>query len=125
MTICKDCAFSEFCAESGKPNAWTSDAANAGEMAEEMEYAAEYLSTPCFWFSFDSAGYGRQLKRVAMRLRQVQRELDEAAKHINAYLGEVPLNPSAHNWLIRNGYRDESYQAEIYGQEVVDDTAIH
>lgn len=72
MNICKDCAFSEFCAESGKPNAWTSDAANAGEMAEEMEYEAEYLSTPCFWFSFDSAGYGRHLQRVAMRLRTIQ-----------------------------------------------------
>ena len=55
--------------------------------------------------------------QVASR-QDYKAELDEAAQHINAYLGEVPLNPSAHNWLIRNGYRDESYQAEIYGQEI-------
>lgn len=23
-----------------------------------------------------------------------------------------------HNWLIRNGYKDESYQESVYGQEI-------
>ena len=54
-------------------------------------------------------------------LRGAVGELDEAAKHINAYLNEIPINPAPHNWLIRNGYRDESYQAGTYGQEVVHD----
>lgn len=54
-------------------------------------------------------------------LRGAVGELDEAAMYINLYLGEIPLNPAAHNWLIRNGYRDESYQEATYGQEVVHD----
>lgn len=45
-------------------------------------------------------------------------EMKEAADLINCYLQEIPLNSKAHNWLIRNGYKDESYQADVYGQEI-------
>lgn len=46
-------------------------------------------------------------------------ELDEAATFINKYLEDSALDPKAHNWLIRNGYQDASYQADIFGQVIV------
>ena len=52
------------------------------------------------------------------QISQLKCEMQEAAELINCYLQEIPLNPKAHNWLIRNGYKDESYQADIYGQEI-------
>lgn len=51
-----------------------------------------------------------------------KKEMDEAAEHINNYLEEIPTNPRVHNWLMRNGYKDESYQADVFGQgKVIDD----
>ena len=47
-------------------------------------------------------------------------ELDAAAKLITSMMDDLPLDPRAHNWLIRNGYKDESYQAGTYGQELAE-----
>lgn len=49
----------------------------------------------------------------------LKREIYEAVKFVNEYLEDAALNPKAHNWLIRNGYQDTSYQADIFGQEIV------
>ncbi len=43
-----------------------------------------------------------------------QRELAEAAGYINDYLQEIPLYRPAHDWLIRNGFQDTSYQNDIF-----------
>lgn len=43
-----------------------------------------------------------------------QRELAEAAEYINDYLQEIPLYRPAHDWLIRNGFQDTSYQNDIF-----------
>ena len=43
-----------------------------------------------------------------------QRELAEAADYINDYLQEIPLYRPAHDWLIRNGFEDTSYQNDIF-----------
>jgi len=43
-----------------------------------------------------------------------QRELAEAAEHINDYLQEIPLYRPAHDWLIRNGFEDTSYQNDFF-----------
>ena len=43
-----------------------------------------------------------------------QRELAEAAGYINDYLQEIPLYRPAHDWLIRNGFEDTSYQNDIF-----------
>lgn len=50
----------------------------------------------------------------------IRKEMDEAAEHINFFLQDMPLNPRAHNWLIRNGYKDLSYQESVYGQEITE-----
>ena len=57
---------------------------------------------------------------IATENARLKKEMDEAAEYINDYLQEIPLFPKAHNWLIRNGYKDESYQNDIYGQEIVE-----
>jgi hypothetical protein len=44
--------------------------------------------------------------------------MDEAARFVNDFLQETSTNYKAHNWLIRNGYKDESYQESVYGQEI-------
>ena len=57
---------------------------------------------------------------LAARLEAAhKREMDEAATFINKYLEDAALDPKAHNWLIRNGYQDASYQADTFGQEIV------
>ena len=58
------------------------------------------------------------INRLTAENARLKIEMDEAAEHINDYLQEIPLFPKAHNWLIRNGYKDESYQSDIYGQEI-------
>lgn len=58
-------------------------------------------------------------RRIAEHAR-IRKEMDEAAEHINNYLQEIPANPRAHNWLIRNGYKDLSYQESVYGQEIAE-----
>ena len=60
------------------------------------------------------------INRLTVENSRLKKEMDEAAEHINLYLQEIPTNPQAHNWLIRNGYKDESYQSDIYGQEIVE-----
>ncbi len=60
------------------------------------------------------------INRLTLDNARLKKEMDEAAEHINLYLQEIPTNPQAHNWLIRNGYKDESYQSDIYGQEIVE-----
>lgn len=44
----------------------------------------------------------------------VKREMDEAAEFINDYLNEIPVYHPPHDWLIRNGYKDTSYQNDIF-----------
>lgn len=50
-----------------------------------------------------------------------KREMDGAAEHVLDCLQRTPLDPKAHNWLIRNGYKDISYQADVFGQEIVNE----
>lgn len=50
---------------------------------------------------------------------EIRDRLDEAASFINEFLDEMPLQKEAHNWLIRNGYKDTSYQGDFWGPEVV------
>lgn len=62
--------------------------------------------------------------RLADRLEAAhKREMDKTATFITEYLDTSPLDPKAHNWLIRNGYRDISYQGSIFGQEIVKEGA--
>ena len=44
----------------------------------------------------------------------VKREMDEAAEFIDDYLNEIPVYHPPHDWLIRNGYKDTSYQNDIF-----------
>lgn len=60
-------------------------------------------------------------ERLVADNARLKKEMDEAAEYINDYLQEIPSCPKAHNWLIRNGYKDESYQETLYGQELVKD----
>lgn len=64
--------------------------------------------------------YANRLEAACKRLEAShEREMDEAATFINKYLEDSALDPKAHNWLIRNGYQDASYQADIFGQEIL------
>ena len=64
--------------------------------------------------------YANRLEAACKRLEVAhKREMDEAATFINKYLEDAALDPKAHNWLIRNGYQDASYQADTFGQEIV------
>ena len=64
--------------------------------------------------------YANRLEAACKRLEADHKcEMDEAAAFINEYLEDSALDPKAHNWLIRNGYQDTSYQADVFGQEIV------
>lgn len=79
-----------------------------------------FLSDPHEFCGYDKIS--EELNTLANSIETVwKREMDEAAEHINEYLQEIPTMPKAHNWLIRNGYKDTSYQASVYGQEIVDE----
>lgn len=60
------------------------------------------------------------INRLTVENARLKQEMNEAAEHINDYLQEIPCYPKAHNWLIRNGFKDESYQECFYGQEIVE-----
>lgn len=62
--------------------------------------------------------YSWLANRIEAAAARMKREMDEAAEYINLYLGEIPLKPEPHNWLIRNGYKNESYQESFFGQEI-------
>ncbi len=47
----------------------------------------------------------------------VKREMDEAAEFINDYLQEIPVYRPPHDWLVRNGYEDTSYQNGVFEME--------
>lgn len=64
------------------------------------------------------AEWEKEHEDLRRQISQLKCEMDEAAEHIQDYLQEIPTYPKAHNWLIRNGYQDTSYQADIYGQEI-------
>lgn len=64
------------------------------------------------------AEWEKEHEGLRCQISQLKCEMDEAAEHIRDYLQEIPTYPKAHNWLIRNGYQDTSYQADIYGQEI-------
>ena len=49
--------------------------------------------------------------------RASKREMDEAAEFINDYLQEIPLFRPPHDWLVRNGYTDTSYQNGVFAEE--------
>lgn len=57
-------------------------------------------------------------ERLVAENTRLKKEMDEAARFVNDFLQETSTNYKAHNWLIRNGYKDESYQESIYGQEI-------
>lgn len=57
-------------------------------------------------------------ERLVAENDRMKKEMDEAAGYINEFLDEMPFRYDAHNWLIRNGYKDESYQAGTFGQEI-------
>jgi len=44
----------------------------------------------------------------------VKREMDEAAEFIDDYLRAIMVYRPPHDWLIRNGYKDTSYQNDIF-----------
>lgn len=73
----------------------------------------------------NGSAFLKQVKRIeaACKRREAdyKREMDEAAEHINDYLQEIPTMARPHNWLIRNGYKDTSYQASVYGQEIYEE----
>ena len=57
----------------------------------------------------------RDVLRWADRIEAaVKREMDEAAEFIDDYLREIPVYRPPHDWLIRNGYKDTSYQNDIF-----------
>ena len=58
------------------------------------------------------------INRLSVENARLKKEMDEAAEYINDYLQEISAYYKAHNWLIRNGYKDESYQESVYGQEI-------
>ena len=63
----------------------------------------------------DIEGFADSLEASIMRERErLRKEMDEAAEHINSYLNEIPINRVPHDWLIRNGYKDESYQSSSF-----------
>lgn len=57
-------------------------------------------------------------ERIVAENARLKKEMDEAAEYINGYLQEIPTCYKPHNLLIRNGYKDESYQESVYGQEI-------
>ena len=59
-----------------------------------------------------------EINRLTVENARLKKEMDEAAEYINDYLQEIPMSYRPHNWLIRNGYKDESYQESVYGQEI-------
>ena len=58
------------------------------------------------------------INRLTAENARMKQEMNEAAAFINLYLQEIPLHYEPHNWLIRNGYKDESYQSSTFGQEI-------
>ena len=86
-----------------------------------LEYMAHYddspdnMDDPCV---ADGHILADKAREALAELPKLKAEMDEAAEHITWYLGEIPLQPEPHNWLIRNGYKDTSYQECIYGQEI-------
>ena len=57
--------------------------------------------------------------RLEAAAKHEKAEMDDAARFINEFLDANPLWKEAHNWLIRNGYEDKSYQGDFWGQEIV------
>ena len=57
---------------------------------------------------------------MAKFIEHLKREMDEAAKYIISYLDDTPLDEKPHNWLVRNGYEDTSYQGDCFGQRLME-----
>ena len=91
------------------------------EIRHELESLQDEHRLGIYWCQWAHARLDRIEKAVQNDEAVLKRELDEAANHINNYLQEIPEHPKAHNWLIRNGYKDESYQECVFGQEIVDE----
>jgi hypothetical protein len=86
---------------------------------ERMEYEKCRIHPHCFRH-LELLRQAQDMRNLAARIMAAyKREMDEAAEHINCYLQEISANPEPHNWLIRNGYKDESYQECLFGQEIV------
>ena len=58
-------------------------------------------------------------ERLEAAAKLYAEEMDKASEFITDYLQEIPLCKEPHNWLIRNGYEDKSYQGVSFGQEIV------
>lgn len=61
---------------------------------------------------------GTKVEEWADRIEAaVKREMNEAAEFINDYLQEIPVCRKPHDWLVRNGYTDTSYQNAVFAEE--------
>lgn len=88
--------------------------------SEDIPYL-RYKENAWFCLSSDEYKYLISLAKIGLDATdRLKKEMDEAAEHINFFLQDMPLNPRAHNWLIRNGYKDLSYQESVYGQEIAE-----
>lgn len=88
---------------------WAHDLADRLEAA--IRYERERLRKEMEGLKADLKAAHEERIRYAVKMRK---EMDEAAEHINAYLNEIPINRVPHDWLIRNGYKDESYQSSLF-----------
>ena len=87
-----------------------------GEAVAAMRRYADILAAaPADPLAQDIA---RLLREYADRVeRASKREMDEAAEFINDYLQEIPVSRKPHDWLVRNGYTDTSYQNAVFAEE--------
>lgn len=89
--------------------------------SEEHE-TADAIIAEMLRANFQPSFYQKRVDEYVSRIRaaigrereRLRKEMDEAAEHINSYLNEIPINRVPHDWLIRNGYKDESYQHDMF-----------
>lgn len=91
---------------------------NLGSILGYLEWRIQYLK------SMGQPYLAAQDAILKQRIELCMGEMDTAARLINIYLDHIPLSPHGHNWLIRNGYTDKSYQGHIYGQELTELTEV-
>ena len=89
--------------------------------SEEHE-TADAIIAEMLRANFQPSFYQKRVDEYVSRIRaaigrereRLRKEMDEAAEHINSYLNEIPINRVPHDWLIRNGYKDVSYQHNMF-----------
>ena len=87
---------------------------NLGSIIGYLQWRIHYLK------SMGQPYLAAQDEMLKHRIEFCMGEMDTAARLINWYLKGLPQEPYGHNWLIRNGYKDESPTADTYGQELVE-----